>query len=162
MATSNKITSTSELKMTHTFEATPEQVFDAFITPETAKKWYMSTPESCKLWENDPVVGGSYTIIRDHAGTEMKAVGKYLEIDRPRRLHYTFQMPQFSEGQDPMTAEFAPVEKGTELTFTQVINLIHDADQDKAITDEMLKQYVDSSRESWGWMFLGLEKVLKE
>ena len=42
-----------------------------------------------------------------------------LEIDRPRRLVFTFAMPQFSPNCDTITIEIVPDGTGCIMTFTQ-------------------------------------------
>jgi hypothetical protein len=75
--------------------ASAERVFDAWVNPGTAAKWLFTTPKS--EWHNaemDVRVGGRWTIVDRREGTDYKAIGEYLEIDRPRRLAFTFGMPQ--------------------------------------------------------------------
>ena len=40
------------------------------------------------------------------------AEGEYLEIDRPRWLVFTFRMPQFSDSEDRVVVEIAPLAEG--------------------------------------------------
>lgn len=51
-------------------------------------------------------------------GTDYTAVGEYLEVDSPRRLVYTFSMPQFSPNSDTITIDIAPDGAGSVMTFT--------------------------------------------
>lgn len=55
----------------------------------------------------------------ERTNKEYVAEGEYLEIDRPRRLVFTFRMPQFSDSEDRVVVEIAPLEEGCELTLTQ-------------------------------------------
>jgi len=56
---------------------------------------------------------------RPAQGHRLPGGGEYLEIDRPRRLVFTFSMPQFSPNSDRITVEIAPDGDGCLLTFTQ-------------------------------------------
>jgi uncharacterized protein YndB with AHSA1/START domain len=84
------------LHMTRRFDFAPERVFDTWVNPGTAAKWLFTTPKS--EWHNtemDVRVGGRWTIVDRREGTDYEAIGEYLEVDRPRRLVFTFGMPQF-------------------------------------------------------------------
>src|SRR5690606_11690423 len=69
--------------------------------------------------EIDARVGGRFTIVdrRDDPG-DIEHVGEYLEIDRPRRLVFTFAVPQFDPTVTRVTVEIAPDGPGCILTLT--------------------------------------------
>jgi uncharacterized protein YndB with AHSA1/START domain len=84
------------LKMTRRFDAAPERMFDAWTDPSLAHGWLFTTPESESHGaETDLRVGGAWKIVDRRGGADYTATGQYLEIDRPRRLVFTFGMPQF-------------------------------------------------------------------
>src|SRR6266540_6763946 len=59
------------LRLTRRFNASPERVFDAWLNPETAKKWLFATPaDEMYTAELDARVGGRYTITARRAGTD--------------------------------------------------------------------------------------------
>jgi hypothetical protein len=66
--------------------------------------------------EMEARVGGLWTIIDRRLGTDYKAIGEYLEIERPHRLTFTFGMPQFSEEFSRVTIEIVPAGAGCFLT----------------------------------------------
>jgi len=108
------------LRMTRRFEATPERVFDAWLNPETARKWLFSSPaDEGYAAELDARVGGAWTITARRGGIDYAAGGEYLEIARPCRLVFTFAMLQFSPNSDRITVEIAPSGAGCILTLTQ-------------------------------------------
>jgi uncharacterized protein YndB with AHSA1/START domain len=81
------------LRLEREFEATPEEVFDAWTNPEVLTRWWAPAP----TWDSpgcdvDLRVGGRYTMrMREREGAQVNAVaGEYREIDRPRRLVYTW------------------------------------------------------------------------
>jgi uncharacterized protein YndB with AHSA1/START domain len=52
-------------------------------------------------------------------GVDYKALGEYVEFDRPRRLVFTFGMPQFSAEFARVVVEIALQGTGSLLTVTQ-------------------------------------------
>lgn len=108
------------LRMTRRFNASPERVFDAWTDPRTADQWLFSSQgDESFSSERDLRVGGKWTITARRAGVDYTGVGEYLEIDRPRRLVFTFAMPQFSPNSDTITVEFAADGEGCLMTFLQ-------------------------------------------
>lgn len=58
-----------------------------------------------KVTGNTPEVGGSWEII-DHRGEkDYRAIGEYIEMNRPKKLVFTLKTPQFSELLDKITVE---------------------------------------------------------
>jgi uncharacterized protein YndB with AHSA1/START domain len=81
------------LRLEHTFAASPEEVFDAWTNPEVLARWWMARPNySSPGCDVDLRVGGRYTLrMRDNDSGNLHAVGgEYREVDRPRRLVYTW------------------------------------------------------------------------
>ena len=90
------IESSSTVQVTGQFEASPERVFDAWLNPATAGKWLFATEKGQMVRvEIDPRVGGLYTIVERRDGVDVEHTGEYLEIDRPRRLVFTFRVPTY-------------------------------------------------------------------
>jgi len=108
------------LRITRRFAASPERVFDAWIDPALVRQWLFVMPmDQAHTAELDPRAGGRWTITARRGGLDYVGAGEYLEIDRPRRLVFTFAMLQFSPNHDRITVEIAPDGDGCLLTLTQ-------------------------------------------
>jgi uncharacterized protein YndB with AHSA1/START domain len=66
------------------------------------------------------MVGGSFSFLVRRGDAEIDHVGEYLEIDRPRRIVFTWGVRQ-DEGTDfsRMIVEVTPSEGGSELNISQ-------------------------------------------
>ncbi|CAM3597066.1 MULTISPECIES: SRPBCC family protein [Paenibacillus] len=153
--------STTALVMKRRFEVSPERVFDAWLNPEMMRKWLFTMEATNKIARNEPHVGGTWEIVDHRGGQDYRAIGEYREIDRPRRLVFTFRMPQFSDTEDVITVELKPVEEGCEMTFTQVIVVPHEEDWTAEDVERALHEYNSSSEHGWNLMFGGLKQLLE-
>lgn len=105
-----------DLKITRTFNVTPDVVFDAFTKPEAMRVWWTDDTE----FDMDLRVGGTWTITRKEGDMTFTMTGKYLEVNRPEKLVYTIAMPQFSPNSDTVTIDIIPDKNGEcEVTFVQ-------------------------------------------
>ncbi len=105
------------------FPFPPERVFDAWLTPEITRRWLFTTDDSeVTACEIDARVGGKFEIVDKRDSGEFKGeirhVGEYLEIDRPRRLVFTFGVPQFDPGITRVEIDIVAKGSGCELTLT--------------------------------------------
>jgi uncharacterized protein YndB with AHSA1/START domain len=108
------------LRISRRFDAAPERLFDAWTDPRLAHGWLFTTQESeLHSAEMDLRVGGAWKIVDRRGGAAYTAIGDYLEIERPRRLAFTFGMPQFSPAFDRVIVEIAPDGAGAVMTVTQ-------------------------------------------
>lgn len=111
----------ADLTVTHSFHRPPERVFDAWLDPALARRFLFATPggEMIKA-EIDARVGGRFTFVdrRPDMG-DVEHVGEYLEIDRPRRLAFTFAVPAFDPGYTTVEVEITPTATGCDVRLTQ-------------------------------------------
>ena len=135
---SDKVT----VRVTHRFATSPERVFDAWLDPRTAGKWLFATPTgTITRCDIDGRVGGKFVITRVD-GEEFEHTGEYLEIDRPRRLVFTFGVPKFSSEMTRVTIEIVA---GGELTLTH---------------EGVLPDYGERTKEGWVAILGNLEKSI--
>jgi uncharacterized protein YndB with AHSA1/START domain len=134
------------LRVTRRFEASPEAVFDAWLNPAVTARWLFTGPTSeAHTTELDVRVGGQWKITDRREGTDYVALGEYLEIDRPRRLVFSFAMPQFSPESCNVTVEVAAAGTGSLMTLTQ---------------EPTPAEAVKPTEDGWNGMFLGLDQIL--
>lgn len=136
----------AELTVTHRYSAPAERVFDAWLDPAIARRFLFTGPGGevvrCDI---DARPGGRFTIVDRRDGGDIEHVGAYLEIDRPRRLVFTFAVPQFDPTETTVTVEIEPDGDGCRLTLTHT-----------AVPPE----WVDQDREGWTMILGALEAAL--
>jgi uncharacterized protein YndB with AHSA1/START domain len=108
------------LRMQRTFAAPVDAVFDAWTNEEVLRRWFHAeydweTPEA----EVDLRVGGAVRVVmRDPAtGDEHGGGGLYTEIERPRRLAFTWLWDRETT-RTLIEIEFEETEDGTLVRFT--------------------------------------------
>jgi uncharacterized protein YndB with AHSA1/START domain len=140
------VANVTSLRLQRHFDSSPERVFDAWVNPETVRKWLFTTPASEKnTTEVDARVGGKWSIVDRRDGVDYRALGEYVEIDRPRRLVFTFGMPQFSSEFARVIVEIAPEGNGSLLT------VIHES---------LPSSHVRETERGWSDMFTALASIL--
>jgi uncharacterized protein YndB with AHSA1/START domain len=126
--------------------ASPERVFDAWLDPASAGRWLFAIPDGVmEKVEIDPRVGGRFLIAERRGGELAEHFGEYLEIDRPRRLVFSFAAVRDS-GYTRVTITIAPDGDGSRLT------LVHEMDPQWA-------EYEDRTREGWAKILAGLDRT---
>ena len=87
---------TVEARVEQSFNASPERVFDAWLEPDLVTQWMSAALKQLGLsgdirrLEIDAHVGGQFTFSDMREGGEAVHWGTYLEIDRPRKLVFTW------------------------------------------------------------------------
>jgi len=93
----------------------------------------------------DAKVGGRFSFLVRRGGQEIDHVGRYLEIDRPRRLVFTWGIAGFSVDETDVTIEIVPSEGGCELTLTH---------------RKVWSEYAERTQGGWTTMVQALAKEL--
>jgi uncharacterized protein YndB with AHSA1/START domain len=136
---------TSMVRVTRTFAASAERVFDAWLDPAMAKRFLFAAPiGEIVTTEIDARVGGGFRIVR-RDDRDIEHVGRYLEIDRPRKLVFTFAVPAFSPAETLVTIDIVPAAQGCELTLTH---------------EHVLPDWADRTAQGWGMIVDGLNQAL--
>jgi uncharacterized protein YndB with AHSA1/START domain len=135
----------ARLQVVRRFDAAAERVFDAWLDPGTAAKWLFATASGQMIRvEIDPRVGGLFNFTR-RDGDDVEHVGEYLEIDRPRRLVFTFSVPKYSTQVTRVSIDIVPLESGCELTLTH---------------EDVLPEWASQTEAGWGMILDSLARTL--
>jgi uncharacterized protein YndB with AHSA1/START domain len=137
--------------VTRHFDAPIERVFDAWLTCSMIERWMFGPAvrdEEIVRLSIDPRVGGAFSFVVEREGEEIDHLGKYLEIDRPRRLAFTWVVVGEKAG-SRVTVDIAPQGAACELT------LAHEMHPDWA-------EFVGRTEEAWQKMLEALAAALAE
>jgi uncharacterized protein YndB with AHSA1/START domain len=110
--------STTEIavKVTHIFNAPREAVFDAWIASERIRQWFAPGLGEMVRVALDARVGGSFSFVQRRGMADVDHIGKYLELDRPQRLAFTWQVRGTSDT-SRVFIDIVPKNEGCELTL---------------------------------------------
>ena len=136
------------LVVTQRYSASSERVFDAFLDVAVARRFLFATATGEMIEaSSDPRVGGRFVYVerRPEMG-DVRHVGEYLEIDRPRRLVFSFGVPQFDPRMTRVQIDIRPDGEGCELTLTH---------------EGVAPDYTERSTDGWRRILAGLEPALK-
>jgi len=109
------------VRISRRFSASPERVFDAWLDAERMRHWLFATPTGEMVRaEANARIGGRFVLIERRDGVDVEHLGEYLEIDRPRRLVFSFAVPQFSAEATRVSVDITPSGDGCELVLTHL------------------------------------------
>ena len=138
---------TATVVVSRRFDASAERVFDAWLDPALAAKFLFATPtgQIIKV-EIDPRVGGRFLIVDRRSETgEAEHFGRYVEIDRPRRLAFDFAVEKGMQDATRVTIEINPAGAGCEMTLTH---------------EGVWQDYADRTQSGWITILEGLAAAL--
>ncbi len=123
----------------HRFSASAERVYDAWLDPQKASKFFFATATGtivrCQI---DARVGGGFTLVDRREGEDVAHTGTYLELERPRRIVFSFSVEKYAKDASRVTIDIAPLAQGCDVTITHAIPAKH-ADSAKRTTDGWAK-----------------------
>jgi uncharacterized protein YndB with AHSA1/START domain len=129
--------------VTQQIAAPAERIFDAFLDVRIAQHFLFATATGEMLTAQlDARVGGRYefTERRPEMG-DVRHVGEYAAIERPRRLAFTFGVPQFDPRMTMVTIDIRSTDDGCEVTVTN---------------EGVPEKYAERNKEGWGIILAGL------
>lgn len=147
------------IRVSHRYSAPAERVFDAWLTPGQASRFLFRTRTGNVMrCEISPEVGGGFTVTDrrpaadgDESVFDVVHMGKYLEIQRPRKLVFDFSVLTLgSDDPTRVTVELNPLgPQASELTLTHEMG-----------DSGMAQAMADTSRKGWVNMLALLEREL--
>ena len=138
------------VRVTRRYAASAERVFDAWLDPAMIGRWMFGPAirdEEVLRLQVDARVGGGFSFLVRRGGQEIDHVGTYREIDRPRRLVFSWGIEGESRDESRVVIEIAPLESGCELTLT------HEMDPKWA-------EYAARTEAGWTRMLEALDRAL--
>lgn len=116
------MTKAPQLVVRREIEASAEELFDAWLDQESLGTWMRpgdaaSTPRASTV-QVDARVGGAFRINMHTATKDVLHTGVYQEIDRPRRLVFTWISVNTGDRPTLVTVEFRP---GATARHTEIV-----------------------------------------
>jgi uncharacterized protein YndB with AHSA1/START domain len=108
------------VRIERTFDASADQVFDAWTSEEVLRRWFNPGPGwETPIAEVDLRAGGSVRVTgrRLDGAREYGASGQYIEIDRPRRLTFTWTFDDDPSNEQLIELDFSEQEGATTVTM---------------------------------------------
>lgn len=134
-----------------TFRVPAQRVYDAILDPDMIAQ-FMFGPllreETILHIRADARIGGRFSYKVRRGETEIDHVGKFIELDRPNRIVFTWAIA--GEGEDDpsiVTIDITPRPDGCSLRLTHEM-------------DEKWAEFADRSRAAWEKMFSVLATLL--
>ena len=100
-------------------KAGAEQIFDLWTKPDLMVRWMSPFPGAvdCKA-SCDLRPGGAFSLVMTSADASRDVSGTYVQIDRPRRLVFTWIGPLTNNANTLVTVELTPHGDETDLVLT--------------------------------------------
>jgi uncharacterized protein YndB with AHSA1/START domain len=75
----------------------PDVVFDEWLDPVGMIEWMCPRPARAVKISLEPSVGGLLRIDIEDGGNSLYVTGRYIELDRPRRLRFTWSCSDWAD-----------------------------------------------------------------
>jgi uncharacterized protein YndB with AHSA1/START domain len=122
---------TVQVRIERVVAADIERVFDAWTDAQHLSRWFVVEPAWTVKAASELRVGGSFRIEMDRGdGTVFVCWGEYLEIDRPRRLVFTWSSAVPAVRSSRVTIELEP--RGSSTALILVHELLPDTPEGRA------------------------------
>lgn len=146
------------VRVQRAFACTADTLYDAWLDPAVVRRFLFATPPTGEVIRCDiePGVGGKLVVVdrRPIGGgagpIEIEHCGRFLQLDRPRRIAFAFSVPQFGGPETTVVIDIEPQGDGCNLT------LRHDLG-----TAEPAKEMVDGAEKGWSTILANLEAALQ-
>jgi uncharacterized protein YndB with AHSA1/START domain len=113
-AARNATTDLLTIKVPRRLEASPEKVFDAWAEPDLLERWFGSH----RALFRKAAVDELWYWEADHVGRLWPHYCRYLRVERPRLLEFTWMSEATKGLESRVTIELTPSRGGTDLVLT--------------------------------------------
>jgi uncharacterized protein YndB with AHSA1/START domain len=140
------------VRVTREFASPPAKVFDAWLDPDMIGQWMFGPSvrdEEIVHIELDARENGAFSFLVHRNGEDIDHLGRYRQIDRPRRLVFTWSVPRYAKEDSLVTVDMAPHRSGPGTKLT----LAH---------EHVLPDYAKRTEAGWTKMLDALAKALSE
>lgn len=135
------------LTVSRRFDAPAETVFDAWLDPDFARKFWFKTPDGVmQTCEIDARVGGKFLIVEKRGDQRAEHFGRFDVLDRPNKLVFSFATDR-DEPLTQVTIDIAKDGQGCMLTLS------HELSPEGA-------DFADRARHGWSTILESLAKAL--
>ncbi|MFY2562089.1 SRPBCC family protein [Corallococcus terminator] len=142
-----------QVQLVRHFDTPVERVFDAWVDAKVLGQWMFGPrvrEEQVLHLQVDARVGGTFSFLVRRGETDIDHIGTYLEVDRPRRLVFTWAIREdvmAEEDISRVSLDFRPQGTGCELTLTHVMS-------------SKWAEYADRTQAGWTTMLAALTRAL--
>ena len=109
---------TGKIVVRRTIPATVEELFDAWLDPESLAQWMRPGAISPSTARVDARVGGAFEVVMHYADGPLRHYGEYRAIERNRKLVFTWHSDATHDAQTLVTVDFNVTDAGTEIVLT--------------------------------------------
>ena len=112
-------TTGSTVQIRRRVRATAEQIFDLWTKPDLMVQWMSPFPGvvDCKA-RCDLRPGGAFSLVMSSAESRREVSGTFVQVDRPRKLVFTWIGPLTNSVNTLVTVELYPCGDDTDLVLT--------------------------------------------
>lgn len=135
------------VKVTRRIPASPSRVFDAWLEPQMVAKWMfgeIGLGEEMLRAVVNPWVEKTFSLVSRAGSREVERAGRYLEVEPPRRLAFTWGSGAPNEDADRVSVDIAEEGGGSVVT----------------VTHETRPEFARETAEGWGRLLEALEEIL--
>ncbi|MGH8504467.1 MAG: SRPBCC family protein [Stenotrophobium sp.] len=109
---------TGKIVVRRTIPATVDELFDAWLDPESLAQWMLPGDHRRNTVNVDARVGGAFEIVMHHQDGDKRHYGEYRGIERNRKLMFTWFSEATHHSETLVTVEFHAASDHTEIVLT--------------------------------------------
>jgi uncharacterized protein YndB with AHSA1/START domain len=118
---------TGKVVIRRTIPAAVDELFDAWLDPESLAQWMRPGAVSHSTARVDARVGGAFEVVMHDVNGPLRHYGEYRAIERNRKLVFTWHSDATHDTETLVTVDFNVASAGTEIVLTHERMPDHDA-----------------------------------